>query len=216
MTKPKSAGNIVSYVLSHYDGDWYKTAEMVHYQLNEKSAGNGSLMRCLPIAFAYTNITDIEEISIKQSKMTHFSDEASQACVIYNRIAYRIMNDEPLIDAIEKEVKHTPYETAMKQKPNVSPDGYVVHTLLWVIYHLTHCETFEEVVIQAANKGGDTDTIAAIAGGLKGMEAGYMNIPNDLKNCIIVKDELMKLAEELYQVRTKFSLNVDENKCRLK
>ena len=38
-------------------------------------------------------------------------------------------------------------------------------------------ETFEEAIIEAANLGGDADTIAAITGGLAGAIYGYKEIP---------------------------------------
>lgn len=38
-------------------------------------------------------------------------------------------------------------------------------------------KTFESAVVQAANLGGDADTIAAIAGGLAGAIYGYETIP---------------------------------------
>ncbi|MFP5303967.1 ADP-ribosylglycohydrolase family protein, partial [Cobetia sp. SIMBA_158] len=75
-----------------------------------KSAGNGSLMRCLPIALAYTQLEKIEEISVAQSKMTHYDDLASEACVLYNRIAYRLLMNEELKSSILAEIKNTRYE----------------------------------------------------------------------------------------------------------
>ena len=45
------------------------------------------------------------------------------------------------------------------------------------IHSLTTTKTFEEAIIEAANLGGDADTIAAITGGLAGAIYGYDEIP---------------------------------------
>ena len=42
---------------------------------------------------------------------------------------------------------------------------------------LAHAQTFEEAVCAAANLGGDTDTNAAITGGLAGAWFGFSSIP---------------------------------------
>lgn len=65
---------------------------------------------------------------------------------------------------------------------------------LWVLYWLLHSKTFEEVIIGgAANMGNDSDTIAAIAGGLKGIEAGFYTYHPSLKIKYCVKKALKYL-----------------------
>ncbi|WP_311315615.1 ADP-ribosylglycohydrolase family protein [Neobacillus niacini] len=50
-THPKDIGNIIRAVFAIYDGDWFAAARKAHDQyLGGESAGNGSLMRCLPVA----------------------------------------------------------------------------------------------------------------------------------------------------------------------
>ncbi|MBP1934210.1 ADP-ribosylglycohydrolase family protein [Ammoniphilus resinae] len=60
---------------------------------------------------------------------------------------------------------------------------------------------FEEVVQFAANLGGDSDTIGAIAGGLAGLDAGYDALPERYREIILIKEELTSLSEELYRLR---------------
>ncbi|MFS0575020.1 ADP-ribosylglycohydrolase family protein [Sporosarcina sp. 179-K 3D1 HS] len=73
-TEPKDMGVTVSKTFRNFAGDWFQAAEQTHFDLRGKSAGNGSLMRCLPIAIAYSDEKRIGELSIQQSKMTHFDD----------------------------------------------------------------------------------------------------------------------------------------------
>jgi ADP-ribosyl-[dinitrogen reductase] hydrolase len=200
-TKPKDVGMTIRSVLSQFEGDWFATSQLVRRQLYGRAGGNGSLMRTLPVALAYPSLEKMLDITDKQSRMTHYDDTASNVCQIYNRIARRILHNEPLKYAIEKEVEGTEFASALANKPDVPADGYVVHTFLWVIYYLYKYDGFRDLAIEAANKGNDSDTTAAIACGLKGLEIGFERLPDDFKNKILIKDDLHKIANGLYSLR---------------
>ncbi|MED4271921.1 ADP-ribosylglycohydrolase family protein [Geobacillus stearothermophilus] len=121
--------------------------------------------------------------------------------VVHNRIASRLLHGEKLSAAIRQEVVHTRYEPLLTVEPACPPDGYVVHTMSWVLHWLWRCESFEDVVISAVNMGGDSDTIAAIAGGLKGLEVGYHQLPSRFTEKIVYADELEELAVQLVNIR---------------
>ena len=201
-TDPPDVGNIIRTVFSLYDGDWFDAAYRACEELGGRCAGNGSLMRCLPIALAYADREKMEEITALHSRMTHADDEATEACLIYNRIAFRLLRGEKLLEAIQSEVAHTRYEPLLTAAPSCPPDGYVVNTMNWVFHWLLRCESFEDVVISAANMGEDSDTIAAIAGGLKGLEVGYRQLPSRFTEKIVCADELEVLAIQLANVRS--------------
>lgn len=201
-SNPKDIGHIIRTVFELFDGDWYEAAKLAHEQyLNGLSAGNGSLMRCLPVALSYSSLAKIEEITQKQSEMTHYDKVAAEACVLYNRIAYKVLHGEELKATIVKEVKGTIYESVLNGKePACPPNGYVVNTMKWVLYWLLHCETFLDVVIGAANEGDDSDTVAAIAGGLAGLDCGYGRLPKEFYEVLLVKDELTYISNQLEQI----------------
>lgn len=200
-TNPKDVGITIQIAFHKYKEDWAEAAKEAHFALDEKSAGNGSLMRCLPIALAYTDLKKMEEITYLQSNMTHFDDEAAHTCIIYNRIAYRLLQGENLKEVIEQEARNTIYEKELYEKPNCPADGYVVHTMKWVLYWLLTCETYRDVVVEATNLGGDSDTIAAIAGGLKGIEVGWSNLPREYEGKLKNKAELIELSHLLFFTR---------------
>lgn len=202
-SRPKDIGIIISTVLDTFNGDWFETAKIAHFEyLNGMSAGNGSLMRCLPAALVYHSIEKVEEVTKKLSKMTHYDSLAEEACVIYNRIAFQVLHGKDLKETIVAEIENTPYAAALlKEKPACTPDGFVVHTMMWVLYWLLNGETFSDVVIGAANEGYDTDTIAAIAGGLAGLQCGYEKLPVHLSDAILLKEELAELAAKLWQLQ---------------
>lgn len=202
-SRPKDVGIIIRTVLSNFTGNWFETAKRVHdEELNEFTAGNGSLMRCLPIALAYEDIEEIEAITSKQSKMTHYDSKADTACVIYNRIAYHVLHGKDLKEAIREEIKGTMYEIALSgEKPTCPPNGYVVHTMHWVLYWLLNSDIYIDVVVGAANEGDDSDTIAAIAGGLAGLACGYNQLPRKYVEALLQKDEIEQVSNEIMSIR---------------
>ncbi len=199
-TKPKDIGNTIRHVFKIYEGDWFEAAFLSDMDLGQ-SGGNGSLMRCLPVALAYTDLHDLERVSRMQSKMTHYDEQCSEVCVIYNRIARRLLHGGVLKDAILSEVSGTEYEAFIKKAPDCEPSGYVVHTFRWVLHILLHASSFSEVVQQAANLGNDSDTIGAIAGGLAGIHWGYREIPSTYSDVILINERLNDIALRLYRSR---------------
>lgn len=197
---PKDIGNIIRRVLSTYRGDWFEAAFLADLDLGQ-SAGNGSLMRCLPIGLIYSNLPDIEKMSRVQSKMTHYDERCNEACEIYNRIVFRLLNGENLTEAIKREILGTDYEDVLAKEPGCEPSGFVVHTFRWVLYILLNTGSFSEAVQQAANLGGDTDTIAAIIGGLAGVFYGFEGIPSHYSGVIIIKERLDRLSVQIMELR---------------
>lgn len=198
---PKDIGNIIATTFHFYRDDWYVAAKLAHDELNGMSAGNGSLMRCLPVALAYSDLNKIKDVTEKQSKMTHYDDVAREACVIYNTIVFRVMNGEGLRKSIISAIRNSRYDLNYDREPVCEPNGYVVHTFQWVLYWLLNEDSFEKVIIGATNKGGDSDTIAAIAGGLKGIEVGFSKIPEKYHSVLLCKNVLTDLASKLYEIR---------------
>ncbi|WP_186278822.1 ADP-ribosylglycohydrolase family protein [Lysinibacillus sp. BW-2-10] len=210
-TNPLVSSRRLEEVISNYNGDWFQAAERIHYEFDELSAGNGSLVRCLPIVLAYSDIKKIDELTVLQSKMTHFDDLAAEACVIYNRIAKRLLDNENLKTAIQTEIKNTRYESDYLDEPDCPPDGYVVHTMRWGLYWLLNCDTFEEVVVGATNMGGDSNTIAALAGGLKGIDVGFKQLPVKYKNNVPFYEKLLNYSDILYEIRDQDTKILREN-----
>ncbi len=81
---------------------------------------------------------------------------------------------------------------------DIISDGYVVHTLEAAIWCLYNTFSYEECVLKAVNLGDDTDTTAAVAGGLAGAMYGYDNIPNKWKEILIKRDYIEALCEKAF------------------
>ncbi|MEF3354114.1 ADP-ribosylglycohydrolase family protein [Paenibacillus sp. GYB006] len=200
-SRPKDIGNIIRHVFEQFEGDWFEAAFIAHMDMGQ-SGGNGSLMRCLPVALAYKELSDIDRVTIMQSRMTHYDPRCAEVCVMYNRIAHRLLQGEDLGTSIKAEIAGSEYEESIKSLPDCPPSGFVVHTFRWVLHILLHTTTFEEVVQKAANLGGDSDTIGAIAGGLAGIYYSYEGIPAKYKNAILIKERLDHTITKLYVMKT--------------
>ncbi|ADO59614.1 ADP-ribosylglycohydrolase family protein [Paenibacillus polymyxa] len=170
-------GRTLFYAYLLHGTNWKCTAKRVHSILKGKTAGNGALMRTLPVALLYDSWDDIVTLTTLQAEMTHLHPISTQSCLIYNRVAFLIMNQVSIRDAIMEATKRTDYENTFLQTPKLPPNGYAFHTLIWVLYWLYHSETFEEAVIGAVNEGGDADTIASLVGGIAGLYYGFNSIP---------------------------------------
>lgn len=161
---------------------------------NERSNGNGSLMRILPLAFI-KNITPetVEDISA----LTHGHTRSKIACVFYVELVKSILDEkmdlkEHVKIASEKTKKYygdidelAHYERILdetifdEKEENISSSGYVVDTLEAVIYVLVNTNNFKDAVLAAVNLGEDTDTVGAIVGGVAGIYYGYDEIPEE-------------------------------------
>ena len=85
------------------------------------------------------------------------------------------------------------FERAKREE--IKSSGYVVDTLEAAIWCLMNTHSYEECVLEAVNLGEDTDTIAAIAGGLAGALYGYDNIPQRWRDTLIKRDYIENLCE---------------------
>lgn len=82
---------------------------------------------------------------------------------------------------------------------DIKSDGYVVHSLEAAIWCLYRTNSYKDCVLQAVNLGDDTDTIAAIAGGLAGAMYGYNAIPEEWRNTLIKREYIEELCEKAFK-----------------
>lgn len=200
-SNPRGIGRTTRAALSEYkrSGDWTKTAYYAHRAAGGKSAGNGSLMRCLPVALYYDDVEKMLEVTAAQSLLTHYDREATEACLLYNRIVHGCLKGKDKVEATREHAeKHPEYKIVFRvTKEELVPSGYVLDTLVCALWCFINTTTFEDAVCEAANLGGDADTVAAVAGGLAGVYYGYGAIPERWKEKILVKEKLIDIANRL-------------------
>ena len=74
--------------------------------------------------------------------------------------------------------------------------GYVVHSLEAAIWSLITTDSFAEGLLKAANLADDSDSVAAIAGGLAGLYYGFESIPSEWIDVIQRKDYIFGMLGE--------------------
>lgn len=171
----------------------------------ERDNGNGSLMRILPLA--YVKDADYETVE-NVSGLTHAHKRSKIACALYVEIARSMIENDLTIeehidlacDKIKEYYKDS--EELMhfqkifdKDLDDVCGKGYVIYTFECVIHCLLTTGNYRDAVLKAVNFGEDTDTTAAICGGLAGIYYGYDSIPVDWIKQINKVDEVLSLCE---------------------
>ena len=198
---PKDIGITCELAIKKYieTGDWKEASFYVHHISNGRTAGNGTIMRCIPVALYYRDYNKIANITTLQSKMTHYDEKAADACVLYNTVIYKYLNGEAKERAITETIYSSEdYKDVMNmKKEELIPSGYVVDTLRCALWCFMNNSNLEDTVCETANLCGDADTVAAVAGGLAGTYYGYDSIPERWKNKIEVKDKLMSIGEKI-------------------
>ncbi len=62
---------------------------------------------------------------------------------------------------------------------DIKSTGYVIDSIEAAMWCLITTDSYRECVLKAVNLGDDTDTVAAIAGGIAGLYYGYESIPEE-------------------------------------
>jgi len=195
---------------------------------SERDNGNGSLMRILPLLFYLQSLygTDFQEeveafeIIHNVSALTHAHKRSQIACGIYLSVAsmlignmdLRIAVDLGIYKAVEYYKQKSEFLTEINHfnrlteegfcnlcENDIKSTGYVVDTLEAAIWCLIHSKSYKECVLMAVNLGDDTDTVAAVVGGLAGLYYGYENIHKEWVLQIAKRDYIEGLSKKLHQ-----------------
>ena len=166
----------------------------------ENSNGNGSLMRMLPIAYylSSSDYSDDEEVEIinKFSSLTHGHPISMLGCKIFSDYLKEILSGADKKEAymnicendyskwysdetLEKYSRLLSGDIGNIQEKDISSSGYVVSTLEASLWCSLNYDNYRDAVITAVNLGNDTDTVAAITGGINGIVYGVDSIPTE-------------------------------------
>lgn len=181
---------------------------------DESENGNGSLMRILPLVF-YVKDMSLEKqkgIIEKISSLTHAHKRSKLACIIYVAFAIELLNgvkkQEAYVKAIQsiKQYHLEEYEQELiyferitnkkletLKESDISSSGYVVHTLEAALWTFLTTNSYSDAILRAINLGEDTDTVAAISGGLAGIYYGVSSIPDNWLQCLARKEEIYEM-----------------------
>jgi ADP-ribosyl-[dinitrogen reductase] hydrolase len=182
------------------------------------NAGNGSVMRCAPHAIAFRHFHDeLSYVSRLSSAITHADPRCQWGCVFLNRTLANLILDvenplqaalngtyaapDELQTALERVVEAKRADDSAEFEQQLSTSGYVVDSLQTALYDGLTADSVETAVVRAVNRGGDTDTIGAIAGAVAGARFGHANLPARWRDELDEADHLRQHAESLLAIR---------------
>lgn len=185
---------------------------------SEKDNGNGSLMRILPLAlWSYSMpIEDAIALMHDGSRLTHGHVRSQVCCAVYGLLIRNILNgkyypiwDEAISlanqaylddrdDRFEKQ-----YGEELGKIIDFSDckgSGYVVDCLCSAWNAVKDADDYVDAVTRAVKFGRDTDTTAAVAGGLAGLVFGVESIPIDWRNQLRLESEQCLLIQRFVDI----------------
>ncbi|WP_433611589.1 ADP-ribosylglycohydrolase family protein [Prescottella agglutinans] len=213
---PADIGNQTSAVLSRRPASADEMRQIA-WSLPGRKGGNGSLMRTAPVALAYL---DDAQGCVRAARviglLTHHDERAVEACEMWTHaIRHAVLHGT--FDGVREYLDAAPagvrgywaplLDTAERGTPADFPNnGWVVDALLTAWWAITTTmetgpasEHLQRALERAVRAGHDTDTTAAIAGGLLGARWGASAVPDRWRRMLhgwpgYRADDLVRLA----------------------
>lgn len=191
--------------------------------ISEYDNGNGALMRISPLVFTLWNEYDFKKrvrVIEKIAHLTHRHPRSTFACIFYIEYLIRLFHNNEPMDAYKRVIniclenlRGTEYESQFpfynrilnqeivnSERESIVSDGYVVNSLEAALWCFLKSENYVDTVLEAVNLGGDTDTIAFIAGTMAGMYYKIDKIPEDWIGALARKSDILNLCERFYKL----------------
>ena len=184
-------------------------------ETDPRAAGNGSLMRLVPVPLFFArNPVEAIERSGESSRTTHGARNCVDACRYMGVLIVGAVqgvdketllgdmycpvegywHDHPLTVEI-LEIARGAYQR--KQPPAIKGTGYVVQSLEAALWAFHKGKDFREGALLAVNLGDDADTTGAVYGQIAGAFYGYDGIPAAWRDVIAQRDLILGLADQL-------------------
>jgi ADP-ribosylglycohydrolase len=161
-----------------------QVSEQLHAR-SGRTAGNGSLMRTGPVALAHLGDPQgVADAARAVSALTHFDPVAGDACVLWClAIDHAVRTGTLDVRAGLPHVDEAFWSPLLDEAETVDPsyyahnNGWVVAALLGAWSAISRTDGLVAGLHAAVAGGGDTDTVAAIAGQLLGAAYGASAVP---------------------------------------
>lgn len=169
---------------------WLNNKNMGPYN----SYGNGSAMRVSAIPWIFNDINEVRHIAKLSAAITHNHPEGIKgaeavACAIF--LAGEKKSKDEIKKYVEKEFGYNLSKTADEIRKERIISTTCMDTIPESMIAFLDSNSFEDAIRNAVSFGGDTDTIAAITGGIA--EVYYEKIPAEMIN-----ESYSRLPEHLY------------------
>jgi ADP-ribosylglycohydrolase len=163
------------------------------------SFGNGSAMRVSPVGFAFNSLEEVLSEAKKSAEVTHNHPESikgaqAAACAIY--LARDGESKANIKAYIHKTFQYDLSEPLDSIRHHYSFDMTCQGSVPQAITAFLESDDYEDAVRKAISIGGDSDTIACIAGGIA--EAFYGGVPDEIVRAVrsILDERLNAVVDE--------------------
>ena len=210
---------------------WYGAADKL---FRGGSFGNGSAMRVAPIGLLYsTDPARLRMVAYESSKLTHSHElgkegaalQAYAVALATNVVSDREVDREVFVERLYNFTQHPRYQqklTCIRELLGEEDRARVVSVLgngiealnsvpTAIYSFLRHPESYSDCVLYAISLGGDTDTIAAMAGAISGAHLGAEAIPCRWRTRLENRAYIELLAEKLWHLAASLSTETDED-----
>ncbi|MCC6790085.1 MAG: ADP-ribosylglycohydrolase family protein [Thermomicrobiales bacterium] len=207
-SEPKDIGNTTRAALQLLaDGETWERAGERAMRESRSAAGNGSVMRCAPVALRFRrDPAAMIAASIDSARITHADPRCTAGAVAVNQAIVHLLQGGAIAEVAEaavagideSETRKAVLGAATLAEPDVPNSGYVLSTVTAAFWALANHDSLEETIVAAVALGGDADTAGAVAGALAGACYGAGAIPERWLTLLQPRDELESLAERLF------------------
>ncbi|MEY9863073.1 ADP-ribosylglycohydrolase [Catenulispora sp. GAS73] len=184
---PKDIGTQTESVLT--SGDPWDSAAGLHFWITGHAAGNGSLMRASTSAvyFAAAGREATMDAARRIAALTHGDRAAWEGTAVFHELVRLALAGEDPVAALPEVVELIHPDHRERYAAILAPDwhpsmatefnGAVWPCLASAVWAVRTTSDYEAAVRAAVDLGGDTDTVAAVTGGLAGAVHGLDAIP---------------------------------------
>lgn len=212
--------NSLNHLLKIIESEDYEALEYLHFDANENTNGNGSLMRTLPLYFTIkdsgveTSFTKIYQVSA----LTHPHIWSALSCLMYLIMIDELVNGRTPAQAYTATcsrmkaffAQHEEYQDERQHftrlldsdittltRDQIESGGYVIETLEASFWCFLTTTSYSEAILTAVNLGIDTDTTASVTGGLAGIYYGETGIPTEWLSVLANEEEINAICDNL-------------------
>lgn len=185
--EPKDIGLQTEDVLT--SGDTWDTAAALHFRRTGRAAGNGSLMRAATSAvyFAAAGQDATMSAARRIAALTHGDRAAWEGTAVFHELVRVALEGGDAVRAVPRALARVHEDHRARWATVLTADwhpdratefnGAVWPCLGSAVWALRTTDSYEAAVAAAVDLGGDTDTVAAVTGGLAGAVYGLDAIP---------------------------------------
>lgn len=207
-TEPKDIGNATRCALELLQAGrtWDEAGEVLQARTPNGVAGNGSVMRCAPVALRFRSDPErMRRAAIDTSRITHADPRATWSCVVVCQAIVHLLDggdvdgviDAAVVDVPVAEVRDAVTSATSRSYDDVRSGGFVLDTVNAAFWCLLRGEPAEDIIVRAVNMGGDADTTGIVAGFLAGAAYGREAIPERWRAVLHDADGIERLSRQL-------------------